>query len=72
MAAAIAPQTNGITTSSDWHNRYYHVDQILDRPGPRTDESFMAGEGVRVDPSSYDEILRSVHLLGQEFSAKSV
>ena len=32
----------------DWEGRYYHIDQILDAPGPRTDEGFMAGEGVRV------------------------
>ena len=43
--------TNAITTNGfhypDWDNRYYHVDQVLDRPGPRTDpDSFMAGDGV--------------------------
>ncbi|KAJ3763848.1 NEDD8 activating enzyme [Lentinula raphanica] len=31
----------------DWEGRYYHIDQILDAPGPRTDEGFMAGEGVK-------------------------
>jgi len=46
MAATI---TNG-THSPDWEDRYYHVDQVLDRPGPRTDpDSFMAGDSVR-DP----------------------
>jgi NEDD8-activating enzyme E1 len=33
--------------TGDWQGRYYHVDQILDAPGPRTDPSFMAGDGVR-------------------------
>ena len=32
---------------TDWEDRYYHVDQVLDRPGPRTDlDSFMPGDGV--------------------------
>lgn len=45
MAEAIVD--TGINTSScDWLDRYFHVDQILDRPGPRTDPSFLAGEGV--------------------------
>lgn len=45
MAAAVA--VNGNASSSDWEGRYYHVDQILDRPGPRTDPSFLAGAEVR-------------------------
>jgi hypothetical protein len=35
-----------IDASQDWPNRYYHVDQILDRPGPRTNPSFLAGQEV--------------------------
>ncbi|EEB92178.1 hypothetical protein MPER_09351, partial [Moniliophthora perniciosa FA553] len=35
------------STSQDWEGRYYHIDQILDVPGPRTDEGFMAGDGVK-------------------------
>ncbi|KAE9409583.1 hypothetical protein BT96DRAFT_848230 [Gymnopus androsaceus JB14] len=31
----------------DWEGRYYHIDQILDTPGPRTDEAFLAGDGVK-------------------------
>ncbi|KAG1827125.1 uncharacterized protein BJ212DRAFT_1310462 [Suillus subaureus] len=38
---------NCAATSSDWQDRYYHVDQILDRPGPRTDPSFLAGDEVK-------------------------
>ena len=38
---------NGSSSSSDWQDRYYHVDQVLDRPGPRTDESFSPGDAVR-------------------------
>lgn len=44
-AAAIA---NGAPRVSDWPGRYYHVDQVLDRPGPRTDPSFAAGDEVRI------------------------
>ncbi|KAN0140995.1 hypothetical protein V8E53_001439 [Lactarius tabidus] len=37
-----------MATLTDWDDRYYHVDQVLDRPGPRTDlDSFMAGDGVK-------------------------
>ncbi|GAW01181.1 nedd8 activating enzyme [Lentinula edodes] len=32
---------------NDWEGRYDHIDQILDAPGPRTDEGFMAGDGVK-------------------------
>ena len=46
MATTDAPITNGVH-HPDWDDRYYHVDQVLDRPGPRTDpDSFMAGDGV--------------------------
>ncbi|EPQ58310.1 hypothetical protein GLOTRDRAFT_72613 [Gloeophyllum trabeum ATCC 11539] len=38
---------NGNSSSSDWPGRYYHVDQVLDTPGPRTDPSFLAGDGVK-------------------------
>ncbi|KAK1236008.1 NEDD8 activating enzyme [Marasmius sp. AFHP31] len=33
--------------TQDWEGRYHHIDQILDTPGPRTDEAFMAGDGVK-------------------------
>lgn len=46
MATTNASITNGFHYP-DWDDRYYHVDQVLDRPGPRTDsDSFMAGDGV--------------------------
>ncbi|KAH8106845.1 hypothetical protein BXZ70DRAFT_997762 [Cristinia sonorae] len=38
---------NGNSTSSDWDGRYFHVDQILDKAGPRTDESFVPGDQVK-------------------------
>ena len=44
MAAAAV--VNGNASSGDWEGRYYHVDQILDRPGPRTDPSLLAGDEV--------------------------
>ena len=37
-------QPNG--PSTDWPGRYYHIDQILNTPGPRTDPAFLAGDGV--------------------------
>ncbi len=37
---------NGVSAYNDWQGRYNHVDQILERPGPRTDESFGAGDAV--------------------------
>ena len=46
MAAATA--VNGHASSADWDGRYYHVDQILDRPGPRTDPSFLPGAEVSI------------------------
>jgi len=34
--------------AQDWPRRYYHVDQVLEKPGPRTDpDSFSPGETVR-------------------------
>ncbi|KAH8116862.1 hypothetical protein DFH11DRAFT_1700778 [Phellopilus nigrolimitatus] len=37
----------GQTQFVDWPNRYYHIDQVLDKPGPRTEESFSAGDAVK-------------------------
>ena len=34
-------------TTTDWPDRYFHIDQVLDKPGPSTDPSFSAGEPVR-------------------------
>ncbi|KAG5220904.1 NEDD8 activating enzyme [Salix suchowensis] len=34
-------------TTQDWDERYYHVDQILEKPGPRTDPGFLAGDEVK-------------------------
>jgi hypothetical protein len=43
-----------MATLTDWDDRFYHIDQVLDRPGPRTDlDSFMAGDGVRDPISSF-------------------
>ncbi|KAJ7685310.1 NEDD8 activating enzyme [Mycena polygramma] len=33
--------------STDWQDRYYDIDQILNTPGPRTDPAFLAGDGVK-------------------------
>ncbi|KAJ6502440.1 NEDD8 activating enzyme [Mycena sanguinolenta] len=33
--------------TTDWQDRYYDIDQILNTPGPRTDPAFLAGDGVK-------------------------
>ncbi|KAI0293097.1 hypothetical protein BC826DRAFT_1016937 [Russula brevipes] len=43
MATTDALMTNGYPDN----DRYYHVDQVLDRPGPRTDPDFMPGDRVK-------------------------
>ncbi|CAK5277652.1 unnamed protein product [Mycena citricolor] len=35
------------TSTEDWQDRYYDIDQILNQPGPRTDPDFLAGDGVK-------------------------
>jgi ubiquitin-activating enzyme E1 C len=46
--AAVTPQIND-AVCYDWPGRYHHVDQILDKPGPRTDPSFVGGDQVSTD-----------------------
>ena len=41
-----AMNLNGDVRFIDWPNRYFHVDQVLEKPGPRTDEGFSAGDVV--------------------------
>ena len=73
MATTNASITNGFHYP-DWDDRYYHVDQVLDRPGPRTDpDSFMAGDGV----GDFASILLSVSYTrfspeGQKLSSESM
>ncbi|VDC06545.1 unnamed protein product [Peniophora sp. CBMAI 1063] len=44
----MASTANGHADVTDWDDRYYHVDQVLDRPGPRTDpDQFSPGEAVK-------------------------
>lgn len=42
----MAALANGSATA-DWPGRYYHIDQILDKPGPRTDPGFAPGDEVK-------------------------
>ena len=59
---------------TDWEDRYYHVDQVLDRPGPRTDlDSFMPGDGVG-GPISSSLLLSFTRpdITGQELLKKPV
>jgi len=32
----------------DWAGRYYHIDQVLNAGGPRTDPQFAAGDEVGI------------------------
>lgn len=47
-----AAMTEVATSTNHWTDRHYHVDQVLDRHGPRTDESFPTGEDVSPSLSS--------------------
>ncbi|KIO26453.1 hypothetical protein M407DRAFT_24300 [Tulasnella calospora MUT 4182] len=48
VAVEAPPAANGASSSSpQYPDQYYYVDQILDRPGPRTDEAFSAGDPVK-------------------------
>lgn len=51
---------NGNATSSDWDGRYYHVDQVLNNPGPRTEEAFQAGDAVSLGASALVCIVFSI------------
>ncbi|XP_006457956.1 hypothetical protein AGABI2DRAFT_190343 [Agaricus bisporus var. bisporus H97] len=31
----------------DWPGRYFHIDQVLDKPGPRTSKEFIPGQEVK-------------------------
>jgi hypothetical protein len=42
----MAAQSNGFAVPHDWPGRYYHIDQILDAHGPRTEPAFLAGDEV--------------------------
>lgn len=68
MSAAVV-QTNGSAMYNDWPGRYFHVDQVLDRPGPRTDPSFLAGDGVGSYLTRIDKMLELL-LLGQKILAQ--
>ncbi|KAF8602418.1 hypothetical protein BDV93DRAFT_444201 [Ceratobasidium sp. AG-I] len=36
-----------VSSSAQWEGRWKHMDQVLDRPGPRTDEAFVPGETTK-------------------------
>jgi ubiquitin-activating enzyme E1 C len=44
--AQAAVINSAASANSNWQDRYYHVDQVLENPGPRTDEAFTSGEPV--------------------------
>jgi hypothetical protein len=72
MTTASAPIANGFHYP-DWEDRYYHVDQVLDRPGPRTDpDSFMAGDGVSNVAIKILTVLHVPLSVGKELSSDTV
>ena len=59
--SAHSSQIAEVAACHDWPNRYYHVDQILNKPGPRTDPSFLAGQGVNESIAVYFHIYLLVY-----------
>ena len=55
--------------STDWPGRYYHINQVLNAGGPRTDPRFPAGDLVRDFCSGISIIILTV-CLGKELFAK--
>lgn len=51
--------------TGDWQDRYYHIDQILDKPGPRTDPQFTPGNDVRNIHKVSTALLLSIKWIGQ-------
>lgn len=51
LNATMTTLENGSATV-DWPGRYFHIDQILDQPGPRTDPGFAAGAEACLDFSN--------------------
>ncbi|PWN52476.1 hypothetical protein IE53DRAFT_367179 [Violaceomyces palustris] len=47
MADVQAASSQAIAGPSDWKHRHKHIDKILDRPGPSTDEAFQPGTTVK-------------------------
>lgn len=69
---ATAAVMNGNASSADWPGRCYHVDQILDRPGPRTDPSFLAGAEVRAVHPYNNRVVLNISCSGEGVSARQV
>ncbi|SPO31553.1 related to ubiquitin-activating enzyme [Ustilago trichophora] len=44
-------------TTAQWPGRYDHIDRILDRPGPSTDQAFQAGTPVKTFLRTHSKIL---------------
>ena len=67
----MASTANGHADVTDWDDRYYHVDQVLDRPGPRTDpDQFSPGEAVSGPISVGNACLHII--IGEELLARPV
>ena len=44
----------------DWAGRYYHIDQVLNAGGPRTDPQFAAGDEVDILLTNYTCFNRAI------------
>ncbi len=62
--------TADVSSKQDWAGRYYHIDQVLNAGGPRTDSQFAAGDevGVLWFPGFLDNSDKTCnpHLIGEE------
>lgn len=47
MSVDVIPEAGPSNQSN--HNRWYHVDKVLERPGPSTDPGFVAGDEVTAE-----------------------
>jgi len=59
-------------TSTDWPGRYYHIDQVLNTGGPRTDPAFAAGDEVRAYSLTKIYLLTVYFLEGQSVLTRQV
>lgn len=66
---ALKMATASVQTPHDWPGRYSHIDQILDRPGPRTiPEAFTGGDEVCLHASSLPLLTKYAYCFGTRFS----
>lgn len=68
MATAQISQTQ----NQDWAGRYYHIDQVLNSGGPRTDPQFAAGDEVNKRVFCVWSYLKKSLCTGEEIPTRNV